>query len=142
MDYLARREHSLYELSHKLRKKFSDVDTDLLAAVLEALRSEHLQSDERFAESYIRYRKSKGFAYLHIKADLLKRRVSDSHIAQYLFEDDEDWQRSANALVEKRLRQQGVLQYGSKQHRKLSRFLKSRGFGAIEIGKALEKYLC
>tara|TARA_B110000444_G_scaffold230578_1_gene237919 strand:+ start:1002 stop:1430 length:429 start_codon:yes stop_codon:yes gene_type:complete len=141
MDYLARREHSFFELTQKLGKKFPETDKALLLEILEALRSENLQSDGRFAESYIRYRKSRGFAYLHIKADLAGRRVSDSLIAKHLLIDDEDWQLQAEQLVAKKLHHQESPSLGSKLHRKLTRFMGSRGFASAEIRKALEKHL-
>jgi len=141
MDYLARREHSLFELLQKLTKKFPETDEELLLEVLETLKSENLQSDERFTESYVRYRKSRGFAYLHIKADLGGRRVSDSLVTKHLLIDDEDWQVTANQLVVKKLRHQESPSYGSKLHRKLTRFLESRGFASNQIRKALEKHL-
>ena len=141
MDYLARREHSLFELMQKLSKKFPETDGDLLLEVLETLRSENLQSDDRFTESYVRYRKSRGFAYLHIKADLGGRRVSESLVTKHLLVDDEDWQVTADQLVVKKLRHQESPSYGSKLHRKLTRFLESRGFASNQIRKALEKHL-
>jgi len=141
MDYLARREHSLFELMQKLSKKFPETAKELLLEVLDALQSENLQSDERFTESYIRYRKSRGFAYLHIKADLGSRRVSDSLITKHLLVDDEEWQLRAEQLVVKKLRHQEPPSCGSKLHRKLTRFLESRGFASTQIRKALEKHL-
>jgi len=141
MDYLARREHSFFELMQKLSKKFPDANGELLLEVLEALKSENLQSDERFTEAYVRYRKSRGFAYSHIKGDLSSRRVSDILIAKHLRVDDEDWQQTAEQLVVKKLRHQEPPSYGSKIHRKVTRFLESRGFASTEIRKALEKHL-
>ena len=141
MDYLARREHSLFELLQKLTKKFPETDSELLLEVLEVLKSENLQSDERFTESYVRYRKSRGFAYLHIKGDLSSRRVSDSLITKHLLVNDKDWQLTADQLVVKRLRHQESPSFGSKLHTKLTRFLESRGFASTEIRKALEKHL-
>ena len=141
MDYLARREHSLFELLQKLTKKFPETDSELLLEVLEVLKSENLQSDERFTESYVRYRKSRGFAYLHIKGDLSSRRVSDSVITKHLLVNDKDWQLTADQLVVKRLHHQESLSFGSKLHTKLTRFLESRGFASTEIRKALEKHL-
>lgn len=141
MDYLARREHSFYELSQKLQKKFPDTDTQLLFEVVDALRGEKLQCDDRFAESYARYRISRGFAYLHIKADLSTRRVSESLIDKHLAADDERWQLMANELTVKKLRGETSLAYGSKTHRKQLRFLESRGFSPLQCKKALEPYL-
>lgn len=141
MDYLARREHSLFELMQKLSKKFPETDRELLLEVLETLKSDNLQSDDRFTESYVSYRKSRGFAYLHIKGDLNSRRVSESLIAKHLLADDEHWQLAAEQLVVKKLRHQEPPSFGSKLHRKLTRFLESRGFASADIRKALEKHL-
>ena len=142
MDCLARREHSFYELQQKLTKKFPDTDPELLHTIADKLRVEGLQSDARFAESYVRYRKSRGFAYLHIKADLSGRRVAEEVINQYLLVYETDWQSRADELVARKMRDQQALNYGSKLHRKLARFLESRGFAALQIRKALEKHLC
>ena len=141
MDFLARREHSLFELEQKLSLKFPHTEANLLGEVLAALRDENLQSDERFTESYARYRKSRGFGYLHIKADLLARKVSASLIERYLLMDDAEWIILASALVSRKLRDYTALEFGSKQHRRLQRFLKSRGFTGMEIRKALENKL-
>ena len=141
MDYLARREHSFYELTQKLNKKFPESDSSLLLEVLDVLKTEDLQSDDRFTESYVRYRKSRGFAYLHIRADLTGRRVSEVVIGKYLTKADEHWQISAGQLAAKRLRSQEALSFGCKEHRKLSGFLVSRGFSPAEVRKALEKHL-
>ena len=141
MDYLARREHSFYELTQKLNKKFPESDSSLLLEALDVLKTENLQSDDRFTESYVRYRKSRGFAYLHIRADLAGRRVSEMVVAKYLSKADEHWQFSAGQLAAKRLRSQERLSFGSKEHRKLCGFLISRGFSSAEVRKALEKHL-
>jgi regulatory protein len=141
MDYLARREQSFYELTQKLNKKFPESDSDLLVEVLDALKAENLQSDDRFTESYVRYRKSRGFAYLHIRADLAGRQVSEMVVGKYLVKTDEHWQISADLLAAKKLRSREPLGFGSKEHGKLSRFLVSRGFFPAEVRKALEKHL-
>ena len=141
MDFLARREHSFYELQQKLLIKFAEAPPELVEGVMERLRDENLQSDKRFAESYVRYRKSRGFGYLHIKADLASRRVQDAILNACLFEDDEDWQQLAQQLVEKKLVHVEKLDFGSKPHRKILRLLESRGFSNPQIRKALEPRL-
>ncbi len=77
MDFLARREHSHYELQQKLAAKFPDADHSVLLSAIERLRQENLQSDERFTEAFIRYRKSRGFGMRHIQQDLKLRGVDD-----------------------------------------------------------------
>ena len=97
MDYLARREHSFYELTQKLNKKSPESDSDLLVEVLDTLKADNLQSDERFTESYVRYRKSRGFAYQHIRADLAGRRVSETIIGKYLIKTGNSFARQSGS---------------------------------------------
>ena len=138
MDSLARREHSYVELQRKLRLKYPDAPHNEIDFQLGRLRDQGLQSDARFVESYVRYRKSRGFAYLHIRSDLLGRGVSESLIESNLFEDDDDWLPMAEALVQKRLLGQSDLSFGSKPHLKLLRFLESRGFPPRVTRRALD----
>ena len=138
MDSLARREHSYVELQRKLRLKYPDAPHNEIDFQLGRLRDQGLQSDARFVESYVRYRKSRGFAYLHIRSDLLGRGVSESLIESNLFEDDDDWLPMAEALVQKRLLGQSDLSFGSKPHLKLLRLLESRGFPPRVTRRALD----
>lgn len=141
MDSLARREHSYYEISQKLLARFPEADPEMVDAVVARLRAQNLQSDERFTEAYVRYRKSRGFAYLHIKSDLVQRKVPLPIINAYLYEDDADWQEIALRLVERKIGEGSRLEFGSKQHRRLARFLESRGFSQIETRRVLAQKL-
>jgi len=104
------------------------------------LREDKLQSDTRFTIAFIRYRKSRGFGYLHLKADLGSRGIAASLIDEYLWGDD-DWLAIAEALVGKKLGDNEKIGFGSKQHRKILRFLESRGFSAMETRQVLRKKL-
>lgn len=137
MDCLARREHSFYELKQKLLLKYSDADPAMVIAVLDRLREEKLQSDARFAEGYIRHRKNRGFGYRYIRADLARRHVNQEVIDKLLFSDDSDWSEIARQLVDRRLGEAGRVEWGSREHRRLLRFLESRGFSALEISRSL-----
>ncbi|MEX2469011.1 MAG: regulatory protein RecX [Pseudohongiellaceae bacterium] len=141
MDALARREHSSFELRQKLRQKFPDQSLELIEAVLTQLQEENLQSDVRFVDSYVRYRKARGFGYLHIKSDLSGRGVSGELIETYLIPDDEDWLYIAGELVERRLGEGGRMPFASKTHRKLLRFLESRGFTNAQVRQVLDSRL-
>ena len=141
MDYLARREHSVFELRRKLSRKYPEADPQVMDAVLDKLRADKLQSDTRFTTAYIRYRKSRGFGYHHLKADLDSRGIAASLIDEYLWDDDDDWPAIAEALVEKKLRDNEKIGFGSKQHRKLLRFLEARGFSAMETRQVLKNRL-
>lgn len=141
MDVLARREHSQFELRQKLSRKFPEADTLVIDAVIETLREEKLQSDDRFTEYYVRYRKSRGFAYLHIRSELAARYVPQHIIEAHLFEDDADWNLLAHYQVQKRLRGLPSIKFGDRQHRAIVRFLESRGFTLSSIRKVLEPRL-
>ena len=141
MDLLARREHSYYELQQKLKKKFPGNEVGSFIPVLDKLAGEKLQSNERFAESYARYRKGRGFGYRHINNELKKRRVDKELIERYVFPDDEEWQLILMTLISKRGKHIKFVGHGSKDHRKIIKFLESRGFQAIEINNALQLYL-
>ena len=77
LDYLARREYSFYELNKKLYSKFPTFEVGIILDVVRALRAENLQSDERFVESYSRYRKSRGFGYKHIRHSLCQKKIEN-----------------------------------------------------------------
>lgn len=139
MDFLARREHSRTELRQKILRKYPEIELQTLENVLSNLEEQKLQSDNRFAESFIRYRKSKGFGWAHIRADLMSRQVSWDIINNYLHRDDKEWGHIASKLTEKRLGKNRTLEYGSKTHQRFVRFMKTRGFSGTEIRNAIDK---
>jgi len=141
MDYLARREHSFFELKQKMFERFEQIPVADIEGVLQNLREENLQSDARFTESFVRYRKGRGFGYQHIRSDLLRRHVNNELIERYLFADDADWETTIHQLIQKKLRADTRLQCGSRDHGRVKRFLESRGFQPMEISKALQSYL-
>ena len=141
IDYLARREHSSLELQRKLHRKFPDAAPELVKAVIERLGQNHLQSDERFTEFWVRYRQGRGFGYLKILSELKERGIDAGTANRYLFIDDDSWLAMVESLVSKRLVTDKKIEFGSRLHRKLVRFLQSRGFGAEEIQLAIRPFL-
>ena len=83
---LGRREYSLFELRQRLVRKWpSETDIDRRAAdLVDALASENLVSDERFAESFVRSRIQRHQGPVKIRAEMRTRGVPDSLIAQEL----------------------------------------------------------
>ena len=59
LDILSRREHSVLELKQKLKKKY-DTEDDI-EETISRLKKNNLLNDYRFSESYVVYRKRKGF---------------------------------------------------------------------------------
>jgi len=141
MDCLARREHSFFELKQKLQNKLPTTGPDEIQQELERLRDENLQSDTRFVESFVRYRKSRGFGYLSIRDNLRSKFVAEALIERHLFVDDQEWTLILQALVMRRLSGRSVLQFGSKEHLRMVRFLRGRGFSQPQIQSSLSSYL-
>ena len=141
MDWLARREHSAEELRRKLQRKYADAMPQLITAVIEQLQLDGLQSDERFTESRVRYRRNRGFGYRHILQDLKRRGIPSTVADRYLHPDDEHWLAAASHLVSKRLAANQLIESGSSLHHKLIRYLRSRGFEPQQIQYALQPHL-
>ena len=96
---LARREHSYKELQTKLKQR--EFDRDAIDAVLQDLIDEGLQSDARFAESYIRMRAMNGFGPERIPLELAERGVGQSLIDNAMANTEIDWQEYADTVYEK-----------------------------------------
>ncbi|MEP1472534.1 MAG: regulatory protein RecX [Halieaceae bacterium] len=124
MDYLTRREHSQLELRRKLKKRFND--DALIEQQLERLVEENLQSDSRYAESFVRQRFNRGHGPLRIRQEMRQRGVPDGDIQQAMEAENFDWYGSAQAVLTRK--------YGDgpaedlKQKAKRSRFMQYRGF--------------
>lgn len=124
MDLLARREHSYQELQRKLSAHFADAA--LVRAELDRLRDERLQSDERFAESYLYSRAQRLYGPLRIRIELRERGIADALIAAVMQHGDIDWQANLQALVRSRFGRAPPTDI--KEKAKRLRFLQYRGF--------------
>ncbi|MBC54174.1 MAG: hypothetical protein CMQ34_10125 [Gammaproteobacteria bacterium] len=139
MDYLARREHSRYELQCKLSEKFETPSDALIASVLDRLEADNLLSNARFAESYVRSRVSRGYGPLYIRHQLRQRQVDAGLIDQVLVLDEQDWTDVLADALAKKVAE--VPARGSKHWLKLQRFSQSRGFTSSHFNAALQNKL-
>lgn len=97
---LARREHSFRELNHKLvRKGWPEADVE---NILSELADAGLQSDERYAESYVRTRSEKSYGPMRIRAELGERGIDRALIDKTLRELQVDWFERAATWYERR----------------------------------------
>ena len=137
MNYLSMREHSAKELYSKLAKKFEQMDWIL--ASIEKLKSDGLQSDQRFTEAFVAMRLRQGKGSVMIRLELKEKGISDALISQYLVnpEQDTDW----NALALKAyLKKFGDSAIGDlKDKAKRIRFLTARGFSSANIQYVFKK---
>lgn len=86
---LAQREHSLRELREKLARK--GADEAIAARVVEDLRERGLQSDERFAESFVHSRLNRGHGPIRIRQELSQRGIPDELADALLTRSRECW---------------------------------------------------
>ena len=133
MDLLARREHSRLELYQKLKQR--QFEPDVINSELNKLLDEGLQSDERYAEAFLRSRIDKGKGPNIILSELSQRGI-DELIASNVISNitDEEWNDLAYEAMNKKLGNEAELDYDKQL--KLMKFLSNRGFTRSQIEKA------
>ena len=139
MELLARREHSRVELREKLGRR--SYPADLVDSVLDDFAERNLQSDERFAEVYVRSRLVRGYGELKIRSELQSRGIAGSLVQLALEASGADWYRNAELALEKkfasRLTPEDVRT--QKARGKMQRFLQNRGYNPDQIISAVNR---
>lgn len=130
MNLLARREHSVQELSRKLRQR--GAEPELIEIELQRLVDEGLLCEQRYLESYIRMRSGAGRGPARIREELSQRGLAREDIEQALAEADIDWQQQLVELWQRRFGEQPV---DRKAYAKQVRFLLYRGFSMDAVQK-------
>jgi len=133
---LARREYSRAELAQRLKKKaFEDT---AINECLDVLAEQDLQSDARFAASFIRSRILRGQGVIRIKGELRQRGVDQETLNTAFDEVEEreqvDWFELAREALARRFDSPGDT---PKERARRERFLASRGFDFEQIRYAL-----
>ena len=129
MDLLARREHSAQELRQKLTAR--EFDNDAIEEAMRGLRDDGLQSDERFAESYINSRFNAGIGPRKIRFELCQRGIADELVDRYLDLYSERWDQS---MMQQRVRKYGdAIPEDHAGRMKQARFLQNRGFSPESV---------
>jgi len=131
---LAMREHSRLELKNKLNKKEYVNGVDL-EELLDELEESNYLNEERFTESYIRYRSSRGFGPIKISSELQSRGVKSSLIENAYDEADVDWYEIAIEQVKKKFGETKATDF--KEKAKRMRFLSTKGFSSDIINYVL-----
>ncbi len=121
---LTRREHSQRELQNKLLAK--GFDPSVTQSIIDGLAEEGWQSDERFAESYTRYRIRKGFGPVKISFELWKKGVERFDLDPVVLDLDENWFDLLAQVYNKKYTDNTIC--NQKEWQKCSRFLIQRGF--------------
>ena len=131
MRLLAAREHSQQELKRKLLRHHP---VSAVEMALQQLQEQGLQSDERFAEVYVRLRRAKGYGPLRIKSELRERGL-DSVLIQNVLSVYDDWKELMLAVAAKKFGSNPC--ENQKERAKRGRFLSARGFSSCLINDYL-----
>ena len=141
MRLLGRREHGRAELQAKLTAK--GCPSAVAAEVLDGLRENGAQSDERFAAALVRRRFERGYGPLYIRAELKDRQVDESLAQDALNQLPACWLEVAARALAKKFpnRDEGGLGAPAKTagYAAQARFLSRRGFPAELIHRLLER---
>lgn len=133
MDYLARREYGHQELVDKLAT--AGFEADVAMSIVDVLREENLQSDQRFSESFVQSRISQRKGPVRIRQELKERGIRADIVDDALAEADEDWFALA---IEIRIKKFGSDVPGEfKDKARQMRFLQYRGFEQEHIQSAI-----
>lgn len=133
MDFLARREYGQAELIRKLADK--GYQRAVVEQAISRLTSEGLQSDRRFAESFVQSRVNQGKGPVRIRLDLGQRAISDAVIDAALSESATDWSALARDVRVKKFGRGDPADFKAKARQ--MRFLQYRGFEQEHIQQAL-----
>jgi len=128
LDILSRREHSAHELKLKLHKKFEAISE--IEEVITKLESNNLLNDFRFAETYARIRKRKGFGPNKIHYELKNKGIKES-ISNEIISAEDGWGDAALQAFKKKYKD-GISE-DTKERLKQKNFLHNRGFSFKEI---------
>ena len=133
MDFLARREYGQQELIDKLAGK--GFDRSVAEQAVGMLTGEGLQSDQRFAESFVQSRVNQGKGPVRIRQDLTQRGIRSGDIELAIDEAGADWYALAREIRQKKFG--GELPADFKEKARQMRFLQYRGFEPDHIQSAV-----
>ena len=132
MDFLARREYGQRELVKKLADK--GYLRRLVEQAVQTLTDEHLQSDDRFAQSFVQSRINQGKGPVRIRLDLSQRGIGDAVIEMAILESAADWHGLAKDVRCRKFGDAAPEDFKAKA--KQMRFLQYRGFEQDHVQSA------
>ena len=135
--YLSMREHSKLELEEKLLKKY--FVKNLVLRCINEFSEKDLQSDYRYAESFIRTKFNDHKGEHFIRSSLKNKGISIDVIDKILLEYNyDDWLAKAISALEKKVFKNNLSETDKKKKQNI--FLNNRGFTFKIIDNAINEY--
>jgi len=139
VSYLARREHSVYELKVKLETK--GYSGPIVNQALEELIEDDYLNESRYVEMMLRHHFQRGNGPNKIRHLMRQNKVANSMVQKFFQDFDGDWQQSAKQARVKRFGEaplpKGRSEYLKEKSRQIS-FLLGRGFEQSDIETVFE----
>ena len=140
VDLLARREHSVRQLTYKLAKR--GFEEEAVESAIEACQRLNLQSDLRFTEGTCRSRIARGYGPFMIK-QLLEHEGIASDIIEQVFDEinqEVDWVAEASSVWMKKFHSnsRGLTAGSNIARQKQRQFLRYRGFTDATVRSLFE----
>lgn len=132
MDFLARRDYGQFELIEKLADK--GYDHNVAEQAVLKLTDEGLQSDLRFAESFVQSRISQGKGPVRIRLDLRQRGLVEAVIESAIEQSNADWRGLAREVRVRKFSAARPPDFKTKA--KQMQFLQYRGFEQDQVQAA------
>ncbi len=133
---LAPRDHSVFELTAKLKKR--EHSDESIASAIQELREVNYLNDERYAELYSEQRMSRGFGPMVIRAKLAQRGVAPHLVQAALKGLQVDWVEQVEQVIHKRFNPADISDTDQKVVAKIARFAQSRGFAPSDAIRGLK----
>lgn len=129
---LARREYSARELQLKLRASQPE---EAIAEAIESLQAQGLQSDQRFASTWLRHRLLQGYGPQRIQQELRQKGIADELLRSCLQDEAIDWFAQASEVFQRKFGRRPPKD--AKEKAKAMRFMQYRGFTSDQIRHVL-----
>lgn len=133
---LARRDHSIHELTRKLQQR--EHSQQAIDSAVEELLELNYLNETRYAELYSEQRMNQGFGPLSIRAKLRERGISADLIQWGLTQLSVDWSERAEIVIHKRFNVSDISNTDQKVVAKIARFLQGRGYAPSDAIRGLK----
>jgi regulatory protein len=132
LDTLARRDYSSEDLRRRLLER--GYDAVVIAPLLDALHTENLLNDRRFAENFVAYHAARGQGPQRVRVEL-KRHGIEGSLIQECIDSFSEWNVHLRRAQQKKFG--AAVPSSAAERQRQARFLGYRGFTSAQIRTAL-----